>query len=477
MRPEVIEASAPPSLPARRVDAAGRVRIDHGAILRLAAPLMVTNTIQAVLNLTDTWFIGRLSTAAVAAMGSIYWLMTCLILVISGVGLAVQTFVSQADGARRRARASQAAWSALWATLISAPLFVVAALAGPLLLAPFGLSREIEQLALDYWQPRLYGAVLGSRGWVVMGFFNGVGATRVTLLIAASITLANVPANEYLVFGRGLGMAGAAWGTNLAQALGLLLALAILLSAHFAGRYRTRLTWRPDFGLVWRMLRVGLPVGVMYGADVLGVALFQLMVARVGNTEAAATQIVMMLTSIAYMPTLGLATAGTTVVGQTIGAGDRDWAAKLGTRVVLMCSALMGCIALGFLIGGPWVLPRFVEAGDAAAAETVAIALAVLWPAAAYQIFDGLYFGSSFCLRAAGDTRVPAVVALALSWGLFVPTAHLLIFAPGEGWVLGLPQAGLGALGGWLALMAYATLLGTTMFLRWRSGHWRRDLL
>jgi MATE family multidrug resistance protein len=465
------------SVLARRYDAAGRARIDHGAILRLAAPLMVTNAIQAILNLTDTWFIGRLSTDAVAAMGSIYWLMTCLVLVISGVGLAVQTFVSQAEGSRRRSRASRAAWSALWATLLSAPLFLLAALAGPALLSPFGLSREVERLALEYWEPRMWGAVLGSLGWVLMGFFNGVGATRMTLLVAGCITLANVPANEYLMFDRGLGMAGAAWGTNVAQALGLLLAFAILLSPRFAASHRTRLMWRPDFALVLRMLRVGLPVGVMYGADVFGVALFQLMVARVGSAEAAATQIVMMLTSVAYLPTLGLATAGTTLVGQAIGAGDRDWAARLGTRVVLMCSALMACIALGFLLGGPWILPRFLESGDEAAAATLAIGLVVLWPAAAYQAFDGLYFGSSFCLRAAGDTRVPALAALLASWGLFVPTAHMLIFAPGQGWVAGLPQAGLGALGGWIALMVYATLLGTTMFLRWRSGRWRRARL
>lgn len=461
-------------LPARRVEPGGRERVDYAAILRLAGPLMVTNAIQAVLNLTDTWFIGRLSTAAVAAMGSIYWLMTCLILVISGVGLAVQTFVSQAEGSRRRARASQALWSAIWATLVSGPLFVAAAHAGPWLLAPFGLSREVERLALEYWEPRMWGAVLGSLGWVVMGFFNGIGATRITLVVAGCITLANVPANEYLMFARELGMAGAAWGTNVAQALGLLLAFAILLSPRFAASHRTRVTWRPDFPLVLRMLRVGLPVGVMYGADVLGVALFQLMVAQVGSADAAATQIVMMLTSIAYLPTLGLATAGTTLVGQSIGAGDRDWAARLGTRVVLMCSALMACIALGFLLAGPWILPLFLESADELSAAALQIGLIVLWPAAAYQAFDGLYFGSSFCLRAAGDTRVPAVTALLASWGLFVPAAHALIFAPGEGWVTGLPQAGLGALGGWLALMCYAILLGATMFLRWRSGRWRR---
>src|SRR5215471_4744796 len=115
------------TLPARKVDAGGRVRVDLRAILRLAAPLMATNAVQAALNLTDLWFIGRLSTDAVAALGAIYWIVTCAILVFGGVGLAVQTFVAQAYGSRRSARASRALWNSQWASLAMAPAFLALA--------------------------------------------------------------------------------------------------------------------------------------------------------------------------------------------------------------------------------------------------------------------------------------------------------------------------------------------------------------
>jgi MATE family multidrug resistance protein len=269
-------------------------------------------------------------------------------------------------------------------------------------------------------------------------------------------------------------MAGAAWGTNVAQLCGLVAGLAIMLGPKLAGRYRTRLTWRPRWLMVRRQLAVGLPIGVMYGADVLGVALMQLMVTQVGNVGAAATQIVMMLTSLAYMPALGLATAGTTVTGQAIGAGSREWAAYLGTVVARSCSGFMFGVAMLLLLIGPWLLPLFVASGDASAPLVVSTALILLVPAAAYQLFDGLYFGSSFCLRAAGDTRVPAMTALLLSWGFFVPLAHTLIFDASQAWIPGLPQAGLGALGGWLALMSYAMVLGVVMYRRWRSNRWQK---
>jgi MATE family multidrug resistance protein len=460
-------------LPVARRDGQGRLRVDTSALLKIAAPLMVTNAIQAALNLTDTWFIGRLSTDAVAAMGAIYWLMTFAILVLGGVGLATQSFVSQADGAGRRARASQCLWNTMWASLAALPLFLIAAWAGRPILAVFNLDESIRVLALEYWEPRLAGAFLGAMTWGLVSFFNGIGATRLTFIVAIVTTIANVPANQFFMFELEMGMAGAAWGTNVAQFIGLLVGMAFLLRGDLARRYKTRVTWRPRLSMIRRQLAVGLPVGVMYGADVLGVALMQLMVTQVGKIGAAATQIVIMLTSIAYMPALGLAAAGTTVVGQAIGAGDREWAMRLGTFVARSCSVLMLSVALLLLVIGPWLMPLFINPGDADAAAVVAAALVFLLPAACYQMFDGLYFGSSFARRAAGDTSVPAGVAIVLSWIIFVPLSHVLIFDAESAWVSGLPQLGLGALGGWIALMTYAMLLGSSMYWRWRSGRWQ----
>jgi MATE family multidrug resistance protein len=458
------------ALPAQRFDADGKPHVDLRAILKLAAPLMATNAVQALLNLTDLWFIGRLSTDAVAAMGAIYWIMTCAILLFGGVGLAVQTFVAQAYGSRRKARASRALWNALWASLALVPLFLALAFAGPLLLHPFGLEPHIEQLALEYWMPRMGGAFLGSMAWAAMGFFNGISAIRFTMAVVVVTTIVNAIANQFFIFGLGLGMKGSAWATNFAQLVGTALALVLFLRGETGRLYRSKLMWRPRWSVIRAQLMVGLPIGVMYGADVLGLALSQMMIAQTSAVGAAATQIVMALTSMA----IGIALAGTTLVGQAIGAGSRDWANRMGNVIIALCAGFMAFIAVVLLVVGPWLLPLFVSAGGPAAAEVVALGLILLWPAAAYQIFDGLYCGASFTLRGAGDTQVPAATALVLSWFFFVPLAHTLIFAPGAGWFDGLPQFGLGAKGGWLALMSYVVLLGISMYWRWYHGAWRK---
>ncbi len=83
-------------------------------------------------------------------------------------------------------------------------------------------------------------------------------------------------------------------------------------------------------------------MGMLIAADVLGFAMFQLMQVHLGTVDGAATQIVMMLTSISFMPAIGIAMAGTTLVGQSIGMGDRDWARRIGNSIIVMCMTYMG---------------------------------------------------------------------------------------------------------------------------------------
>jgi MATE family multidrug resistance protein len=181
-----------------------------------------------------------------------------------------------------------------------------------------------------------------------------------------------------------------------------------------------------------------------------------------------------MLTSIAYMPGFGIAMAGTTLVGQSIGAGARGWGMRVGSRVILMTALYMGAIGIVLAVIGPLLLPFFTQGGDAEAVAAVALGQRLLWLAAIYQVFDGLNMGSSMCLRGAGDVVVPAALVIPVSWIVFVPLAHALTFTPGQGWVNFLPQFGYGAFGGWAALVIYVMLLGTTLSLRWLSGAWQR---
>src|SRR5882672_8613282 len=187
-------------LPAQRLDAAGRAHVDQRAVIALALPLMANSAVQIVLNLTDMWFMGRISTRALAAVGAVQWLVIVAVLVLGGAGTAVQTLVAQNFGARRYRRAGQAVWTALWAMACAAPLVVLVGAARHLILAPFGFDPQVEQLASAFWFPRVGGACVGAAVWAMLGFFNGIGRPRVTLLITIVTTVTNALLNQLFIF-------------------------------------------------------------------------------------------------------------------------------------------------------------------------------------------------------------------------------------------------------------------------------------
>ena len=461
-------------VPARRVDAAGNAHVDQRAIVALALPLMANSAVQLVLNLTDVWFIGRISTRALAAVSAVHWLAFVVLLILSGLGMAVQTVVAQAHGARRQARAAQAVWIALWGLLLSAPLFLAVGLSIRWLLAPFGLPAGIVDLAAAFWLPRVGGSCFGAGVWALLGFFNGIGRPRVTLLVTAVMAVTNAVFNEIFIFHLHLGVAGSGLATMVAQACGLAIAMVAFLRGHYRRGYRTHLTWTPNLRRIWAQWRIGFPMGLLMAADLIGFSVFQLMQVKLGEVEGAASQLVMIMTAIAYLPGVGIALAGTTLVGQSIGAGDRAWAYVLGNRVILLASIYMGGIGVLLAASGPWLLPLFMASPGPGGAAVIALAAQLLWIASAYQFFDGLNLASALCLRGAGDAKVPAIVVIAISWLIFVPLAHMLTFAPGQGWVGFLPQWGYGARGGWFGVVIYSLLVGVALLARWRSRAWQR---
>jgi MATE family multidrug resistance protein len=404
----------------------------------------------------------------------VQWLVLGVTYLLGGAATAVQTLVAQAQGAHDYPRAARAVWISLWAVLMAAPLFILFGSARGLVLAPAGISPQIAELAGRFWFPRIGGAFLGAAVWTMFGFFNGIGRPRTTLVVTCVIAACNAIFNQWFIFGLHWGIAGSGWASTVAQAVGLAVAISVFLSTRYRRTYQSHTGWVPRLGPIWRQVRLGFPIGVASAGDLLGFAVFQIMEVRLGTIGGAATQVVMMLTSISFSPGYGLASSGTTLVGQSIGAGNTAWAARLGNRLILMTACYMGAIGLVLALAGPYILPLFAASQDAMVGGMVGLGSRLLWFAAAYQFFDGIAMGSSMSLRGAGDVVVPAALVVPLSLLLFLPLAHMLTFAPGQGWFDVLPQLGWGATGGWVAILVYLSVLSSLLLLRWRSGIWRR---
>jgi MATE family multidrug resistance protein len=461
------EGKTPISRPVESTEPRGTVRVDLRAMVPLVVPLMVSNGVQIVLNLVDLWFLGRISTKAVAAAGAVQPLAALFILVLGGGGMAVQSVVAYSYGARQYARASNAVWTAFWVALCAVPLSVLMAVSGRAVMAAFGVPYQIQTLAAEFWFPRVVGAPVAVATGALFSYFNGIGHPRMSLVMTSTVVFANTLLNEIFIFQFGWGIAGSGWATNVAQALGLVLSLLVFFSVDYRRKYKSHRTWRPHLNRLWRQWRIGFLMSVMPATEILGSSMFQMMQVRLGPEAGAATQLAVVLPSVGYIACFAIASAGATLVGHALGAGDRGRAMRLGSRAILLSTLCSGGAAVILAHSAHWLIPLFIEGNDYSSESVIALTSRLLWLVAAYQLFDGLAFSSAMCLRAIGDAAVPAGLTLLLPWVVFLPLAHSFTFPPNGGWVDFLPQFGWGAVGGMVAAVIYVMLLASALSLRW----------
>lgn len=461
-------------LPAVSFAPDGTRRVSYRAVLALAWPLFLQFGVQAFLNVVDTWFVGRLGAEAIAGMNAVSFTSFTVLLLFGGAGIAVQTIVAQRYGAGRRARASQATWHGVYAALIMTPISVGVALGGTTFFSFFGLPPSVVQAASDYWLPRMAAGGVVVMSFALGNFFNGIGRTRISLMGALITAVVNVFLNWWLILELGLGMFGAGLASALATGGGLIFYFIVFFQREFRREFAVTRTWKFSPRVLWAVMALGLPIGVHSMFDVGAFAAFQLMVGKLGAVPGAATQIAMILTSLGFLPVAGLNFAAASLVGQSIGAGDREWAGRVGSACVKLAFVYMAFWAVLFATSGEFLTSMFVQSEDPNAAAVIALGGTLLLIAAGYQLFDAFNLGCLGCLRGAGDVKVPTIALLFLAWCVFVPLSHILIFEPGQGWVDFLPQVGLGAKGGWIAALVHITLLGSFLLFRWRSGVWKK---
>lgn len=426
----------------------------------LAAPLVASNLAYTLMGVVDTLFLGRVSAAALGAVGLANMLFLTLSLIFRSTISGVTTFVSRAYGAGELPLAGQHLIHFIGFALLLSPLGL---LLNPLFGAFFRLMRPdplVVEQAMLYLNIRIVGLPLTLVSTALISFLIGIGNTRLPAVLSWIAVGANIILNYVLIFGKlgfpALGVAGAAWATNIAFLLQMGLA-AVIVYRGYALQYHLRGWSWPTWEKVRSMIKVGLPIGLADAVDVGAFAVFMGLISRLGTAELAVSQIVNQVSSVAFMPGFALGGATGSLVGRFLGAKEPELAEKIGYLGAKLGVTFMGLMGLVF-----WFLPRQLAGLFTPDPQLVEIAALPMRLIALYQIFDAMNIVFRGALNGAGDTRFAMVLTLCGAWGVFVPTVYFLAFTLD----LGLP-------GAWGGALLYIFLLGVAVGLRFRSGRWK----
>ncbi|MBT2454097.1 MATE family efflux transporter [Streptomyces sp. ISL-86] len=420
-------------------------------ILALAVPAFGALVAEPLFVMADSAIVGHLGTSQLAGLGVAAALLTTAVSVFVFLAYATTAAVSRRVGAGDLQAAIRQGMDGIWlALLLGVAVIAVVLPTAPWLISLFGASDTIAPHAITYLRISAVGIPAMLMVLAATGVIRGLQDTRTPLYVAVGGFALNGGLNFALVYGAGLGIAGSAWGTVIAQCA---MATAYLIVV-VRGARKHGASLCPDTAGIRACAQAGVPL-LVRTLSLRAVLLIATAVAtRLGDTEIAAHQILLSLWSLLAFALDAIAIAGQAIIGRYLGASDTE-GAKAACRRMVQWGIAAG-IVLGLLVvlARPVFIPLFT--GDPAVEDALLPALLVV---ALSQPVSGIVFVLDGVLMGAGDGRYLAW-AMLLTLAVFTPAALLV------------PAVGGGLTTLWWAMTLMMLVRMATLQLRARSGRW-----
>lgn len=420
-------------------------------IVALAVPAFGALVAEPLFVMADSAIVGHLGTAQLAGLGVASALLTTAVSVFVFLAYATTAAVARRVGAGDLPAAIRQGMDGIWLALLlgSAVIALVLPLA-PGIVELFGASSTAAPHATTYLRISALGIPAMLVVLAATGVLRGLQNTRTPLYVAIAGFIANGALNAVLVYGAGLGIAGSAWGTVIAQC-GM---AAVYLAVVVRGARRHGASLRPDAAGIRASAQAGVPLLVRTLSLRAVLMIATVIAAHLGDADIAAHQIILSLWSLLAFALDAIAIAGQAIIGRYLGAADAQGAREACRRMVQW--GIATGVVLGLLVGAarPLFLPLFTD--DSVVKDA---ALPALLMVALSQPICGIVFVLDGVLMGAGDGPY-------LAWAMVVTLA---VFAPVA---LFVPIIGGGLTALWAAMTLMMTVRMLTLWLRMRSGRW-----
>jgi putative MATE family efflux protein len=421
----------------------------------LAVPALGALVAEPLFLLADSAIVGHLGTPELAGLGIAATILATFVNISVFLAYGTTAAVARMLGAGDLPGAIRQGVDGCWLALVvglSTVLFGWPAT--PWLVSLFGPSSDVAKYAEVYLRISLLGIPAMLLVLAGTGVLRGLQDTRTPLVVAVAGAVGNVALNLVLVYGVGLGIAGSALGTVIAQtAMAAAFARVVLREAR-----RQHAAWRPNWPGVRRSFGAGMPLVVRTVAMRVALVIATAVAAALGTAELAAYQVAFTTWTMLALVLDAVAIAAQALVGRALGAGDVE-EARSTTRRMVQWGVFAGAV-LAVLVAAAAPLYSRLFTTDPQVRSLLVVALlvvALMQPVAGWVfVLDGVLIG-------AGDGRYLALASV-VSVAVFIPAAYAVTVPELSG------AAGQVAL--WAAIGIWLLARLATLTWRERSGAW-----
>jgi MATE family multidrug resistance protein len=426
-------------------------------MLRLAAPLAMAELGWMSMGFVDALMAGRLGAAAIGAGSLGNMLFYPIAICGTGMLLGMDTLVAQAFGARDDAACRRTLVQGLWVAAGVAPVVgLLLALTIPLLRS-LGTNPRVMELLGPYLHAMLWGVLPLLFYTAFRRYLQAMDIVKPITFAVISANLLNFAGNWLFMYGNWgaprLGLEGSGFSTSISRVyIALVLLIAVLRHERKQGNLHLRVSWRPRWTPIRRLIALGFPSAMQILAEGAVFGIVTVMAARFDEVSLAAHSIAVNVISITFMVPLGISSAAAVRVGQAAGRKSPQGIAVSGWTALVLGAGFMSAAGLALAF-----LPRWIARLYTPEAAVIAASAALLRIAALFEVFDGLQVVATGALRGLGDTRTPALAHLGGYWVVGMPVAYVLCFT--YGW---------GVTGIWVGLTSALILIGVILLVAWR---------
>lgn len=439
----------------------GPLIFSNGYLAKLIFPLVVEQLLAVTIGMADTVMVASCGEAAVSAISLVDAISQLFIQIFASFATGGAVVASQYLGRKDKPSACVAAKQLVYISLLVSIFLVAFGLPfrKPLLRFVFGsIEADVMTNAEIYFWIILISFPFLAVFNACTALFRSMGNSKVSMFVSLIMNVINIGGNAWLIFGKGMGVAGAGFASLASRVVAALVMLVLVCHKKHPIHVERlfHFEWRWD--MIKRILRIGVPSGIENSTFHIGKLLVQSLTATFGTASLAANAITNNICSFMNIPGNAIGLASITVIGQCVGAKNTEQATYYAKRLILMvyCVVVLICIPL-FLFAGPLVgIFNLSHAASVMAVEIIQLCVVVscfIWPTA---------FTIPNFLRAAGDAKYTMVVSMFSMWVFRVACSHIL----GK-WL------GMGLQGVWIAMYIDWGFRSICFVTRFVKGGWK----
>jgi len=431
------------------------------SLLLLAIPMILEMVMESLFALVDVYFVSKLGTDEVAAVGLTESMMMIVYSIAIGISMAASAMVARRVGEKDIGRASMVAGQVLYIGLgVSSIISVIGLLFAPDFLEMMGANDHVIQIGTPYMRWLLGGNVVIVLLFLINAIFRGAGNAQITMRTLWLANGLNIILDPILIFGIGpfpaLGLEGAAIATTTGRGIGVLYQLYHL----FGGKGLLQVTAKQlqvHWDIIKRLLNVALGGTGQFLISSASWIFLMRIISEFESEALAGYTIAIRVIIFTILPAWGMSNAASTMVGQNLGAGHPGRAEATVWKAAFYNVVFLGVVSVLFFLFSDEIIRQFSK--DEKVIQYGVQCLQVI--CFGYMAFAyGMVIGQAF--NGAGDTKTPTKVNFLIFWLIQIPLAYLLAL-----------HLGYGPLGVFVAIAVSQALLALTNILIFKQGKWK----